>query len=73
MASMSPEVWILGSTVIAVVTSAIGFFFGGKQKVTEETCKERRDGLTAYLELKFQVLEDKIDSLKDVLNGYKNN
>ena len=53
----------LGSAVIAFITGGIGAFFGGKSKVTELECAERRDSCGKLNQLRDDRLHEKVDMI----------
>lgn len=64
---MEPITYITGAISIAAVSGAVGKALGGRSKVKEDTCKERRAAC-------FKLLVEKIDNLTDLVkNGGKAN
>ena len=64
---MDPLTYVTGAISIAVVSGAVGKTLGGRCKVKEDTCKERR----GYC---FKLITEKIDNLTELIkNGGKVN
>jgi hypothetical protein len=65
----SYETQLLGSALIAFVAAAVGNFFGGRNKVTEESCKERRCAINDLASERFSHLTDALDRVETKLDN----
>jgi hypothetical protein len=54
---------ILSGLVLSFVTFEIGNRVNGKNKVSEDTCKERREACNNLVCVKIDALHDKLDEI----------
>jgi hypothetical protein len=54
---------ILGSLVVAGVSALIGVFVGKHNKVSSNTCDERREACRCFIAEKISSIEHKLDAL----------
>ena len=65
---MEPLTIALTGITVAVVSGAIGKSFGGKSKVNEISCVERRDSCILLVSEKIDNLAKTVNDLKDAVN-----
>lgn len=61
---------ILGSMVITFVGAMIGHYFGSKNKVSDNTCSERRSMCSQLLTDKINHLISSVEKLEDKLDKF---
>jgi hypothetical protein len=66
---MDPAAVVLGGIVIAVVSGAIGKYTGGKNKVGESSCKERREACVTLLATKIDNLVHVVERVEKAVNN----
>ena len=54
---------ILGSAVVAGTSAIIGVYIGKNNKVSSDTCDERREACRCFIAEKISSIEHKLDAL----------
>ena len=62
---MEIAITILSGLLLSAVTFEIGNRLTGKNKVSEETCKERRENCNNIVCIKIDALHEEIKEMKD--------
>ena len=69
---METAVIILSGILITVIAGIIGKSMGTSNKVSEETCAERRDKYNDLILAKFKAVEDRLDLITTMLQALTN-
>ena len=66
---MEPAVYILSGVVIALGSGVIGKGIGGKNKVKEKSCVERREACVGLVSVKIDNLTKVVEDLKNSVDN----
>lgn len=62
--STNTDTWMIGSLLVAFVSGMTGHLFGGREKVSEATCAERRCACNDLVIERITHLADNVESLE---------